>query len=340
MQPLQGMKRTDHPTDNPSPKKQKSDGLSLSERIAQRKEAKNAMDNGTATQEQIDLWRAFHGEPKIPQRTRSAPQQPTYQAPMYQAPVAVPVHVEFMDTSDSSNSDDTQQPKPTLQQLRPTLQQLSNGYQEQRKNYVSDSVVQFVKAAKDNNFDRVLHYTIKEGINVNAEEPLEGMTALRGAVRGGHVDMARYLIFRGANLNVDRNEVPSLMRDAAATGNTNMVKMLIENGAPMCYTALIDSILADDFAMTTCIIQENRVYNAQHNRTDFLINQYPRTHGDLPILVAIDNEKFEMAQILATEPSIDLNLVGRNGYTALGAAIEQKNVELVAFLKKRGAYKV
>ncbi|CAM2808682.1 Ribulose-5-phosphate 4-epimerase and related epimerases and aldolases [Legionella steigerwaltii] len=58
--------------------------------------------------------------------------------------------------------------------------------------------------------------------------------ALCFAVRGNHIDCARYLILKGANLNA-QNELP--LKTAIVNGDLDMVNMLLDNGAELISVA-------------------------------------------------------------------------------------------------------
>lgn len=77
---------------------------------------------------------------------------------------------------------------------------------------------------------------VEQGHNVNHASG-GGETALSGAVRGGRVDIVRFLLAKGADVNQQNwlsSETPLMV--AANSGDTEMIKVLLEHGADPCRT--------------------------------------------------------------------------------------------------------
>lgn len=81
----------------------------------------------------------------------------------------------------------------------------------------------FVSAAEQGNVARV-RADLDNGINPDVYSHIGGMTALRMAIFGGHADVVRLLLDRGANPT-------SGLSQAISKGRPDMVKMLIDKGA-------------------------------------------------------------------------------------------------------------
>jgi hypothetical protein len=65
----------------------------------------------------------------------------------------------------------------------------------------------------------------------------DGETALTSAVRGGKVDVVRLLLSRGADVNTENSlldRTPLML--AAVSGDTQMIKILLDHGAEPCRT--------------------------------------------------------------------------------------------------------
>jgi len=124
----------------------------------------------------------------------------------------------------------------------------SNYKKELRENY------QILLKAVEKNNTALIKWLIKSGVNVdNRYENVDGdgdfdgyvqdtgqhrlETALTVAIRSDMVystAVAKVLIDCGANVNLDYDEGPPLYK-AILTGNTNKIKLLIENGADINY---------------------------------------------------------------------------------------------------------
>jgi hypothetical protein len=74
--------------------------------------------------------------------------------------------------------------------------------------------------------------TLIDGANelLNAQDE-DGKTPLHHAVRTGNGEIARYLIERGADINLTDTENESPLHYAASSGNLDMAKLLLEKGA-------------------------------------------------------------------------------------------------------------
>jgi ankyrin repeat protein len=78
----------------------------------------------------------------------------------------------------------------------------------------------------------VTEYLIENGANVNAiAKNATGFTALTGAVANNHVEIAKILVKRGANVNHRYEGGVSPLMEACLNGNLELVNFLLENGA-------------------------------------------------------------------------------------------------------------
>jgi len=145
------------------------------------------------------------------------------------------------------------------------------------------------------------HY-MSWGIHRGQEPPIDDADRLlASSVRAGNIEMANYLIDRGASLyTVTGLEHDSLMHYAVESGSLEMVKFLVEKGAP------IDK--RNDHIGTAVHLA---AWEGNIKIMDFLLSQYD---SDMP-----------------------LHQRGANNYTALDIAAHQGNLELVKLLVEQGA---
>ena len=68
------------------------------------------------------------------------------------------------------------------------------------------------------------------GADVNAKT-MSGVTALMGAVDGGHADTVKLLIDAGADVNAKTDKGFTALMGAANLGHAEVVKLLVEAGA-------------------------------------------------------------------------------------------------------------
>jgi ankyrin repeat protein len=98
---------------------------------------------------------------------------------------------------------------------------------------------------------------IEKGADLNAR--ILGTTALQQSITSGHIDIARLLIAKGANVNGRNVENVSALMLAAGKGYVEIAKLLLENGAEINaqdekgYTALMMATLKNNGADETLV---------------------------------------------------------------------------------------
>lgn len=143
---------------------------------------------------------------------------------------------------------------------------------------------------------------IERVANVDAKYTESGVTALMYAAKYGRVEVAKLLIEKGANVNLqgDRGETPLIMGIDA--GSIEMVSLLIEKGANL-------------------EIAEN-------------------TNGTTPLIEAVLTSSLPILKLLV-EKGANLDKQDNDGNTALiaAAANDEEAPELIKFLLEKGAKK-
>lgn len=106
---------------------------------------------------------------------------------------------------------------------------LENGYD--RETFLKDNSLIF---AASNDFTEIIKYLVESGKNI--DQPFgnkKGYTALREAAQVNSVKSAALLCSLGANVNAEGEDTPLYI--AAAEGNFEIVKLLVDNGADVNY---------------------------------------------------------------------------------------------------------
>ncbi|WP_297246066.1 ankyrin repeat domain-containing protein [uncultured Brachyspira sp.] len=141
---------------------------------------------------------------------------------------------------------------------------------------------------------------IEKGADIEARN-VDGINALVYAVSLNDEEMVKFLLEKGADANTVceiKNEhtdiSPTPLMNAAYKGNTNIINMLLENGADINYTT--------DYGMTALM------YAASFNQ-------------------------FEAAKVLL-ENNADTSITDEDGYTALDLAKSEDYKDIVELLKK------
>jgi ankyrin repeat protein len=146
---------------------------------------------------------------------------------------------QYITTADLSNLDALLKQNPSLAKSRTSHQvsplMLSCYY---KKPEVTDLLLKYLddislfEASAAGKFDVVAHlvYTHPEAINFYAED---GFTSLGLACYFGQYEIARYLVLKGADVNLPSNNGFSVypLHSAAAGNYTQIARMLIENDA-------------------------------------------------------------------------------------------------------------
>lgn len=102
---------------------------------------------------------------------------------------------------------------------------------------------ELVEAASNGDLEQVKTLIEKEGIDINARETEYeiGETALIGASTGGQLEVVKYLISKGADINIKDNDGVTALMMASAKGHLEVVKYLIDNGADINAKASVDT---------------------------------------------------------------------------------------------------
>ena len=221
---------------------------------------------------------------------------------------------------------------------------------------LGESEGQLLVESRHGNLERV-RQLLEAGISANVPGP-HGSTPLLEAVHGGHLEVARKLIDRGADVHrVGGGR--SALEWAVRGGNLAIVQLLLAHGANVnacgkggrtplmvaCekyHPAILDALLdanadvdaADDLGRTPLLI----ALVAERTDVETKLRARRATKGELEaqlILAARRGEIDEVRRILSNKPRIDTP--GPGGETALLAASEQGNAEVVAMLLAAGA---
>lgn len=154
-----------------------------------------------------------------------------------------------------------------------------------------------LKAATNNDL-KMVKYLVEKGANVNIVGNIQGTSALHWAVSNGNIEMVKYLIEKKANINVinfSLKETPLIW--AAKAGNFEIVKYLVENSAD---------------------INIENIYKQS------------------PLYIASLGGKLEVVKYLV-ENGADVNKKGFSGHTPLSAATNGGHLRVAGYLIEKGA---
>ena len=162
-----------------------------------------------------------------------------------------------------------------------------------------------------------------KGGNINVQNKANEYTPLMYAVENNKLDSLRYLILRGASLNVVTSNKMSALHLAAITSNLKALRILL--------SADTDIFLQDKYNKTFFDYVEpnyknmviSDIFDTRKDASDALI--------DFCILGSIEGAKFSL------QNRANVNLQNHNGDTPLILAVRNNNPQLVTYLLSVGA---
>ena len=173
-----------------------------------------------------------------------------------------------------------------------------------------------IALACENGSALVVERLLKAGVSANTTGPL-GETALHLCARTGRPEAVRVLLTNGARVDTIENwrgQTPLMW--AAAEGNVDAMKMLIEAGA-------------DVNARSTIIAWERQ-------RTEEPRDKWLPPGGLTPLLFAAREGKVPSAKVLL-DAGADINIVDPDRHTSLILALTNGQLDVAALLIERGA---
>jgi ankyrin repeat protein len=179
---------------------------------------------------------------------------------------------------------------------------------------------------------------IDEGVDVDAQDPNSGSTALMLACSFGFYEMTELLLSRGADPNISENRGTTALM-AAVGVSKEMVDLLLEYNADVsirnkegitAFTHSIAGVLSDKVTIEvpTMLLDEGADVNEAATTG--------RTAGYTPLMMAANNDHRELVSFLI-DRGANVNAEAGDGSTALGLATKENYSDIVTLLKENGA---
>lgn len=194
---------------------------------------------------------------------------------------------------------------------------------------------------------------IARGANVNARVPTRdlreliafmswmqslpksdiGYTPLLYAVEGGHVDVARLLVSKGADVNQSARGTYNPLMMAVYRSNVEMMKLLAENGARIENRYLSMAIVHGSPSAVRFLLEQGANPNGSYP-----VTPDPKQPGPKPVAVIIMAGQRGDPEILRLliEHGADLKVRDQNGWSALRWAKSAKKMEAAKVLEDAG----
>merc|ERR1712203_1308761 len=132
--------------------------------------------------------------------------------------------------------------------------------------YVKDSVLII---AAQNNYMKIVKLAVTKGLDVNAQDKVDGSTALMMAARNGHETITEFLLQKGSNPNFINDDGMSALILASQNGQQVVVQQLKAKGAYMIdsyifgFADLFPSFISDPVQRLRRLHRDNHVENFQ-----------------------------------------------------------------------------
>ncbi|KAJ7759531.1 ankyrin repeat-containing domain protein [Mycena metata] len=184
--------------------------------------------------------------------------------------------------------------------------------------------------ASQNGHLDVVKFLIEHGADVNAENE-DGCTSLYLASRNGRLEVVKFLIEHGANINASDNDGYTSLSIASANGHLDVVKFLIEHGADI-------NAKDQDGHLTSLYVASA---NGHLDVVKFLIEHganigASNKDGWTSLYLASTYGRLKVVKFLI-EHGADINASDKGGYTSLYVASANGHLEVVKFLIEHGA---
>lgn len=182
-----------------------------------------------------------------------------------------------------------------------------------------------------------------------------GETALIKASQKGHLEVVKYLISKGANMDYLRSHIHSTaLMWASSEGHLEIVKVLVENGADLNIkgssgdTALIEASCGGHFEIVKVLVEGGADVNIRNNTnrtaleksaTDEIWDYLEDKTNDINLNYALVNfvchNNLGKVKYLIEKRGADIN--GENGQPLRTASTEKGHLEMVKYLVEHGA---
>jgi len=166
--------------------------------------------------------------------------------------------------------------------------------------------------------------------DVNSQSVDNASSPLHLASRGGHVDLARMLVERGADISAQKNDGSTALHLASENDHVDLAWMLVERGADISAqkndgsTALHLASENDHVDLARMLVEQGADISAQKN------------DGSTALHLASENDHVDLARMLV-ERGADVSAQKNDESTAFHLASENGHVDPARMLVERGA---
>ena len=179
----------------------------------------------------------------------------------------------------------------------------------------------------------MVKFLIDKGADINIKNRI-GSTAIHVASEYGRIDVVKYLVKKGADVNAGNKYGYTPLMRASLSKHPGTVKYLIKKGAKVKakakngFTALMSAAIRGQYNNAKILIKEGANINAMESGND------SRT----ALTIASENGYLDTIKVLLGSGA-DINALGKGGYarSALMAASSKGRIKVMEFLLSKGA---
>jgi uncharacterized protein len=191
----------------------------------------------------------------------------------------------------------------------------------------NDSILELVYA---NNIEGVKN-TLENGVNINTTDT-EGRSLLLLATINKQTELAKYLVTKGADVNLQAKNLDSAFLYAGASGQTELVQLYLEHGARFDIynryygTALIPAC-ERGYVNTVSLLAQTPNFPINH------VNKLGWTALLEAIILGDGSEKYQQIVEILLKNGANPNITDDYGVTPLQHAINKKQTKITELLK-------
>ncbi len=203
------------------------------------------------------------------------------------------------------------------------------------KKYSDEEVNQALLTAAKNDQLEVVKYLIENGININFTQT--EYTPLMLASISGHLEMVEWLVEHGADVNVLNQDRISALKAAVLENQLEVAKFLVKKGGKLDIadsegnTPFMTAVDYGHLKMVKWFVKKLRAKGEMSTALE-----QPNNHGVTALLMAVNNGNVEMAEFLVKKGA-KLGVADSEGNTPLMIAADNGHLEMAKWLVKQGA---
>jgi ankyrin repeat protein len=196
--------------------------------------------------------------------------------------------------------------------------------------YGEHKITPLMKACWDGELE-IAKYLLDQGANINAADD-QGATPLSNAISREHSEIVQFLVDRGVKVNIKDIREFTPTTQAAAAGNVEIIKILAKAGGDltaetMGLTPLMFAVSAGKEEMVRTLVDLGAPVNQSPKKTNV---------GSTALFYAVYGGKPDMVKLLI-DLKANVNVRTKDGDTPLKAAQKGDQEEIIEILKAAGA---